>query len=62
MLKSRNPFQWPKMIPNFFSDQRDVETLTKGARSVNQQFSLCVKKIEAKSCHFDHVLFFSVLN
>lgn len=35
MLKSRNPFQWPRMIPNFFSDQRDIATLTKGARSVN---------------------------
>lgn len=35
MLKNRNPFQWPRMIPNFFSDHRDIETLTKGARAVN---------------------------
>lgn len=35
MLKNRNPFQWPRMIPNFFSDRRDIETLTKGARAVN---------------------------
>lgn len=34
MLKSRNPFHWPRMQPNFFSDQRDVETLTKGIRAV----------------------------
>lgn len=34
-LKSRNPLQWPKMEPNFFSDQRDVRTLTQGARAVS---------------------------
>lgn len=34
MLKSRNPFHWPRMMPNFFTDQRDIETLTKGVRSV----------------------------
>lgn len=33
-LKSRNPFHWPRMQPNFFSDQRDIETLTKGIRAV----------------------------
>lgn len=38
MLKSRNPFQWPRMIPNFFSDQRDVVTLTRGVRAVNEHF------------------------
>lgn len=43
MLKNRNPFQWPRLIPNFFSDQRDVETLTKGARAVSQHF-ICVQK------------------
>lgn len=35
-LKSRNPFHWPRMEPNFFSDQRDVEVLTKGIRAVNE--------------------------
>lgn len=35
MLKSRNPLKWPRMMPNFFSDQRDVETLIKGVRSVS---------------------------
>lgn len=40
-LKSRNPFRWPRMQPNFFSDQRDIETLTKGIRAVI--FSLNIK-------------------
>lgn len=33
-LKSRNPFHWPRMEPNFFQNQTDVETLTKGIRAV----------------------------
>lgn len=47
MLKSRNPFQWPRMLPNFFTDQRDIETLTKGIRSVscNAQLELKIKRI-----------------
>lgn len=39
MLKSRNPFHWPRMQPNFFSDQRDIQTLTKGIRSVTGIYS-----------------------
>lgn len=33
-LKSRNPFHWPRMEPNFFQNQTDVETLIKGIRAV----------------------------
>lgn len=33
-LKSRNPFHWPRMEPNFFQNQTDVETLIKGVRAV----------------------------
>lgn len=43
MLKSRNPFHWPRMQPNFFSDQRDVETLIKGIRSVTKLFAQIFK-------------------
>lgn len=45
MLKSQNPFHWPKMLPNFFSDQRDVETLTKGIRAVNYFIHFFLEKI-----------------
>lgn len=38
-LKTTNPFHWPRMDPNFFSDQRDIEVLTKGIRAVNNRFS-----------------------
>lgn len=33
-LKSKNPFRWPRMDPNFFTDQRDIDVLTKGIRAV----------------------------
>lgn len=39
-LKSRNPFHWPRMEPNFFENQTDIETLTKGIRAVILIFSL----------------------
>lgn len=34
-LKSRNPFQWPKMQPNYFSNEDDLNTLVEGAKMVN---------------------------
>lgn len=45
MLKSQNPFHWPRMMPNFFSDQRDIETLTKGIRAVNYLIIIIFKRI-----------------
>lgn len=33
-LKSRNPFHHPLLYPNFFSDQRDIETLLQGIREI----------------------------
>lgn len=35
-LKGRNPFQWPRMEPNYFSDPNDddLETLVRGAKFV----------------------------
>lgn len=33
-LKSRNPFQWPRMEPNYFADPEDLETLVQGAKLV----------------------------
>lgn len=31
-LKSQNPFHHPLLYPNFFSDQRDIDTLLQGIR------------------------------
>lgn len=33
-LKSRNPFQWPLMEPNYFDNPEDLETLVQGAKLV----------------------------
>lgn len=33
-LKSRSPFQWPRMEPNYFADPEDLETLVQGAKLV----------------------------
>lgn len=33
-LKSRNPFQWPRMEPQYFTDPEDLETLVQGAKMV----------------------------
>lgn len=33
-LKSRNPFQWPKMEPNYLSHPHDLNTLIEGAKLV----------------------------
>lgn len=33
-LKSKNPFHWPLLFPNYFSDQRDVEVLVEGLKQV----------------------------
>lgn len=33
-LKSRNPFQWPLMEPNYFANAEDLETLVQGAKLV----------------------------
>lgn len=34
MLKSSNPFHWPKMIPNYFSDNSDLLRLVDGVKMV----------------------------
>ncbi|KAG8326560.1 hypothetical protein J6590_038439 [Homalodisca vitripennis] len=31
-LKSRNPFHWPLLYPNYFSDPRDVQVLVEGLK------------------------------
>lgn len=33
-LKSRNPFQWPKMQPNYLQNSQDLQTLVEGAKLV----------------------------
>lgn len=33
-LKSKNPFQWPKMEPNYFEHIDDLKTLIAGAKLV----------------------------
>lgn len=33
-LKSRNPFQWPKMQPNYLQHPDDMKTLIEGAKLV----------------------------
>lgn len=33
-LKSTNPFHWPRMEPNFYTDQNDLKTLIQGIRWV----------------------------
>lgn len=33
-LKSRNPFQWPKMEPRYLSHPDDLKTLVEGAKLV----------------------------
>lgn len=34
-LKSTNPFQWPRMEPNYLSHPDDLRTLVEGAKFVN---------------------------
>lgn len=34
-LKSRNPFQWPKMEPHYFEHPEDMETLIRGIKFVS---------------------------
>lgn len=36
-LKSRSPYQWPKMEPNYFSHREDLETLVRGAKMVSNK-------------------------
>lgn len=57
-LKSRNPFHWPRMDPNFFQNQTDVETLIKGVRAV-VSMPLCVNTFVQAEI-FDGNLNFSV--
>lgn len=33
-LKSKNPFQWPRMEPNYLSHPDDLNTLVEGAKFV----------------------------
>lgn len=33
-LKSKNPFQWPRMEPNYLSHPEDLNTLVEGAKLV----------------------------
>lgn len=35
-LKSRNPFQWPKMQPNYLQHPQDLQTLVEGAKFVSK--------------------------
>lgn len=37
-LKSTNPFQWPRMEPNYLSHPDDLRTLVEGAKFVNSKF------------------------
>lgn len=34
-LKSTNPFHWPRMEPNFYTDRRDLTRLMDGVRMVS---------------------------
>lgn len=43
-LKSRNPFQWPKMQPNYLQDPQDLQTLVEGAKLVWNIFLLTDKQ------------------
>lgn len=35
MLKSKNPFHWPKVDPNFFNRPEDVAVLIQGIQAVS---------------------------
>lgn len=39
-LKSTNPFRWPRMEPNFYSDRKDLLTLIEGIRMVGHTMKL----------------------
>lgn len=56
-LKSRNPLHWPRMEPNFFHNQTDVENLIKGVRAV-----ISVKLLSNAIAHnsLDNQFLFSV--
>lgn len=34
LLKSRNPFHWPIIQPNYFNDTRDLNALREGIKMV----------------------------
>ena len=35
-LKSKSPFQWPKMEPNFMAEEEDVTAMIEGIQMVSQ--------------------------
>lgn len=39
-LKSRNPYMWPQMDPNYFSDPDDMRVMLEGVKWVNKFLSL----------------------
>lgn len=39
-LRSRNPFQWPRMQANYFDVDADLATLVEGAKMVTQLISI----------------------
>lgn len=40
-LKSTNPFHWPRMEPNFYTDRNDLTRLIEGVRMVCNLFHTC---------------------
>lgn len=42
-LRSKNPFHWPLMYPNYFKDKRDLHTMVEGIKMVSRYiFSLAI--------------------
>lgn len=43
-LKSSNPYHWPRMEPNFYTERSDLTTLIEGIRIVNLTYIYVVYK------------------
>lgn len=42
MLKSKNPYEWPMMYPNFFAEKEDLKAVVEGVRMVRFMLNLYV--------------------
>lgn len=48
-LRSTNPFQWPKMVANYFDDEDDLNALIKGAKMVILKLIISLSDIRCTS-------------